>query len=77
MKKTLQPNGLPLLVGSLPVDAHDRAAELVFRHTPEIPSWAQLPVYKHEGMIRQFLPGMPGHTRKQDKDFIDTAGSNF
>lgn len=77
MKKIFRPNGLPLLVGSLPLEAHDQAAELVFRHTPEIPAWAQLPVHKKEGMIPQFLPGMPGRTLKNDKHFVDTASLNF
>jgi hypothetical protein len=71
------PNGLPLLIGSLPLDDHDGALDMVFDHTPDIPLWVQLPKYREEGMVRQFLPGMPGLSEKNDTWFINTGHSQF
>ncbi|MCP4718424.1 MAG: hypothetical protein GY860_03115, partial [Desulfobacteraceae bacterium] len=70
-------NGLPLLVGSLPMDDHKAAAKLVMEHTPQIPLWVQLPQFREEGMINQFLTGLPGLTVKNDKHFLDTRKINF
>ncbi|MCP3942626.1 MAG: hypothetical protein GY710_14215 [Desulfobacteraceae bacterium] len=70
-------NGLPLLVGSLPMDSHPAAARLVMEHTPKIPLWVQLPLFKEEGMINQFLPGLPGLTVQEDKHFLDTQKTDF
>ncbi len=77
MVENFQANALPLLVGSLPLGDHGNASELVFKHTPEIPLWVQLPVYKEEGMIFQFLSGLPGLTVEEDKAFIDTTSKTF
>lgn len=74
---TFKANALPLLVGSLPMDNHLAAATLVLDHTPEIPLWVQLPVFKEEGMIYQFLTGMPGLSAKGDKQFLDTGKETF
>jgi methionine synthase II (cobalamin-independent) len=54
------PNGLPLLIGSLPMDDHKAAAALISEYTPEIPTWAQLPIFPREKMVPQFAPGLPG-----------------
>ncbi|MBA3010448.1 MAG: hypothetical protein KKF12_18240 [Proteobacteria bacterium] len=70
-------NGLPLLVGSLPMDDHRAAATLVMDHTPQIPLWVQLPLFKEEGMINQFLPGLPGLTIRKGKHFLDTRKAEF
>ena len=70
-------NGLPLLVGSLPMDDHKAAAKLVMEHTPQIPLWVQLPLFREEGMINQFLTGLPGLTVKNGKHFLDTQKINF
>lgn len=77
MTNSFRPNCLPTLIGSLPLDDHKEACELVFEHVPDIPIWVQLPVFKQEGMLRQFLPGMPGLTLEQEKAFINKAGENF
>lgn len=71
------PGCLPVLIGSIPMDDHQKAAELVMAYTPEIPLWVQLPVYPEEGMMAQFLPGMPGLTEEKDKRFIDATGERF
>ena len=39
MYKDFKPNGLPVLIGSLPVDDHAAAVRLIFKHTPDIPLW--------------------------------------
>ncbi len=70
-------NGLPLLIGSLPMNDHAKALDLVFEHTPDIPLWVQLPTFKEEGMIQQFLPGLPGLTQKDGASFIDTRDPEF
>ena len=70
-------DGLALLIGSLPINDHDRAAALVFEYTPEIPLWAQLPVYPEEGMITQFLEGLPGVVRDTNRIFVDTSKVTF
>ncbi|MBF0258206.1 MAG: hypothetical protein HQK62_05100 [Desulfamplus sp.] len=72
-----KPNCLPLLVGSLPMDNHLEATNLVLQYTPDIPLWVQLPVYKEEGMLYQFLPGMPGLEIKGDDFYIDTSKECF
>lgn len=67
----------PVLIGSLPVSDHQQAVDMVLASTPAIPLWVQLPVFRQEGMIEQFLPGMPGLTRSKDKAWVDTAGPDF
>ena len=71
------PNCLPLLVGSLPLKNHEEATQLMLQYTPEIPLWIQLPFYKAEGMLYQFVSGMPGVTRADGNVFIDTQAEGF
>lgn len=68
---------LPVLIGSLPMDNHKKATDLVFKYTPQIPLWVQLPVYAKEGMIAQFMTGLPGFAVKNDKFYMDTTSNNF
>jgi methionine synthase II (cobalamin-independent) len=75
--KKFQANMLPLLIGSLPVDDHAEAIEIVLKYSPQIPLWVQLPAHREEGMIEQFLPGMPGLTTSKEQTFIDTTGDGF
>ena len=77
MGTTFQADCRPVLIGSLPLKDHAEAVRWVFETTPEIPLWIQLPVYKEEGMLRQFLPGMPGLTTINDNVFIDTDSEGF
>ncbi|MFC1832489.1 hypothetical protein ACFL0S_10785 [Thermodesulfobacteriota bacterium] len=67
----------PVLIGSLPHLDHGAAVKLIFDHTPQIPIWPQLPHYRNEGMMLQFLPGLPGITQKEDRVFIDSSGVDF
>ncbi len=71
------PGCRPILIGSLPVSNHAEAVDWVLAHTPEIPVWPQLPVHPREGMMRQFLSGMPGLTVSNGRVFIDTDAPGF
>jgi methionine synthase II (cobalamin-independent) len=77
MHPHLQADCLPLLIGSLPLSDHTAASRLIMEYTPGIPLWVQLPVFPQEGMVPQFLPGMPGVVAKGGKTFIDTAGATY
>lgn len=73
----IKPNGLPMLIGSLPLDDHKKALDLVFRYTPYIPLWIQLPKRPFEGMISQFMSSLPGYTFHSGKEFIDSTSDSF
>lgn len=77
MTEKFQPGGLPVLIGSLPLSDHGEAVRLVFDHTPEIPLWVQLPVHRQEGMVPQFLPGMPGLKKEGDRVFVDIDSPEY
>lgn len=77
MVDTFQPNGLPVFIGSLPFAEHREAFKFVSEYTPEIPLWTQLPLHKAEGMVAQFMPGLPGLCSLEDRVYIDTAGDDF
>ncbi|MDH3393896.1 MAG: hypothetical protein OEL66_07805, partial [Desulfobulbaceae bacterium] len=69
--------GLPTLIGSLPVPDHQQGLEMIFAHTPDIPLWPQLPGNPLEGMMRQFIEGMPGVIDGDDRTVFDTETDNF
>ncbi len=75
--KNFKPNALPVLIGSLPMSSHKKAIELIFEYTPEIPLWPQLPMFLEEGMMEQFLTGMPGLVQKDGKSYLDTDKQGF
>ncbi len=75
--KDFKPNGLPLLIGSLPMENHKEAVKLVLDHTPDIPLWVQLPAYPEEGMVYQFLEGLPGFSDALGKNLLDTSLPGF
>jgi len=77
MTPDFKPCGLPAWIGSLPLDEHKTAARIMMDHTPDIPLWIQLPHFKAEGMIAQFLPGMPGLRIDDDRRFIQTGDEQF
>ena len=74
---SINAKSLPVLIGSFPLDNHLRAVEQIFEYTPQIPMWPQLPVNRSEGMLLQFLPGMPGVVSREDKVFVDTESPDF
>ncbi len=58
-------------VGSLPHRDPRDACEIVFSYMPEAPHWPQLPrLDPREGMIDQFLDGMPGLVQEDGKVFL-------
>lgn len=75
--KHFKANGLPLLIGSLPLDNHEEAVKLVLEHTPDIPLWVQLPCFPEEGMIPQFLEGFPGFAADSGKNIVNTSAARF
>ncbi len=52
-------DGLPVLIGSVPLDNHEQALEWIFAATPEVPLWPQLPSNPMERMLPQFAEGLP------------------
>jgi hypothetical protein len=72
-----QPDGRAMLIGSQPLSDHNAALELVLNHVPQIPNWVQLPVFKQEGMLDQFMAGMPGLICTEDRSYIDTQADDF
>jgi len=52
-------DGLPVLIGSVPLTDHAEALEWIFAATPEIPLWPQLPHNPLEQMMPQFSEGIP------------------
>jgi len=77
MSTQFKPGCAPLLIGSIPLRDHRQATELILKYTPETPLWAQLPAYPEEGMIPQFLPGMPGYSTADGREFVDTDSEGF
>jgi len=72
-----KPECRPTLIGSMPVENHLEAHRLVMDHTPEIPPWVQLPAFRQEGMVPQFLPGLPGLTHSGERTYVDTDSPDF
>jgi len=66
--KNFEANGLPMLVGSLPLTDLDQALDWVFATTPEIPLWPQLPSNPYERMMPQFAEGIPCITEEDLTD---------
>jgi hypothetical protein len=77
MESTFQPRGLPALIGSLPLTDHIKACQLVLEYMPQIPLWIQLPANKEEGMVPQFMPGLPGLCSTEGRLYIDTTRDDF
>ncbi len=71
------PNGRACLIGSQPLKDHADATRLILQYTPDIPTWAQLPFFKHEGMVAQFASGLPGLRQSDERIFVDTDADGF
>ena len=63
-------DGLPTLIGSLPLNDYQKALEWIFSSTPQIPLWPQLPANPLERMLNQFNEGLPGIVEEEDKNRI-------
>jgi methionine synthase II (cobalamin-independent) len=70
-------NALPTLIGSLPLSDHQEATRLMLEYMPEIPLWAQLPVYPEERLLSQFAEGLPGIRGEGDSLYFDTEDPAF
>lgn len=78
IKNTIfKPAARPLLIGSLPVNDHQEAMQLILAHTPDIPLWPQLPGLPQEGMLVQFVNGLPGVVQQGKKTLVDTSRETF
>lgn len=71
------PSCLPILIGSLPLIDHKEAVRFVMAHTPDIPLWPQLPKLPKEGMIRQFVDGLPGLVEDGKRFWVDSGHERF
>jgi hypothetical protein len=75
-------DGLPVLIGSLPLHSHEKALEWILKATPEIPLWPQLPSNPVERMLPQFAEGIPcireeNPTGPDGKIYFDTSADGF
>ena len=70
-ENTFAANGLPVLIGSLPLADHKEALDWIFEATPEIPLWPQLPSNPYERMMPQFAEGIPCI---REEDLTDPEG---
>ncbi len=77
MTEKFLPNALPMLIGSQPLTEHRQATELILEFAPDIPNWVQLPVYKQEGMLEQFMHGLPGLVQSGDRNYVHLAAADF
>ncbi|MFH1215368.1 MAG: hypothetical protein V1706_02580 [Pseudomonadota bacterium] len=74
---SFRPEGHATLIGSIPLADHDEALELIFKYTPSIPLWPQLPGNREEGMLLQFNEGLPLFDKTGDKTYFNTSSSRF
>jgi len=75
-------DGLPVLIGSLPLEDHRQALDWIFAATPEIPLWPQLPTNPYEQMMPQFAEGIPciveeDLTDPEGRILFDITGPSF
>ena len=64
-------------IGSLPLEDAREATDLIFAHTPQLPSWVQLAKRPREGMLIQFTEGLPGLICSDQKVYFDTEAPGF
>ncbi len=70
-------NGHPTLIGSIPLLDHQEALDLILTHTPAIPLWPQLPSQAAEGMLVQFIEGIPVINNQGGKVSFNPSAANF
>ncbi len=61
-------DGLPVLIGSVPLANHQEAMDWIIAATPEIPLWPQLPSNPLERMLPQFVEGVPCVVEENPED---------
>jgi len=72
-----KPRGQAVLIGSLPLTDHREAMELILASTPEIPLWPQLPANPLEGMLNQFIEGLPCVTEDGGRTYFNINAPEF
>jgi hypothetical protein len=73
-----EPYCLATTIGSLPHTDVARGTALMFKNTPEIPSWVQFPKRNpHENMTMQFIEGMPALVHDKNRTYISTSADDF
>ena len=73
-----EPFCLATTIGSLPHTDVARGTALMFRSTPEIPSWAHFPKRnRYENMTMQFTEGMPALVHDGDRTYFSTSINDF
>ena len=73
-----EPFCLATTIGSLPHTDVARGTALMFKNTPEIPSWMQFPKRsRYENMIVQFTEGMPALVQDGDRIYFSTSTHDF
>jgi methionine synthase II (cobalamin-independent) len=75
--KNFNPNALPMLIGSQPLKDHEAATRLIIDNVPRIPNWVQLPAYPQEGMVEQYMEGLPGLVQEVNRSYVNTADAGF
>ena len=69
-----EPQGLATIIGSLPFTDPQEACSLVFKYTPDIPAWPQLPKRSFlENMYVQFSEGFPGVVIEKERIYVDRS----
>jgi hypothetical protein len=69
--------GCATLIGSMPQKERAGTIELVLKTAPEIPVWPQLPFYPAEGMMVQYVEGLPGFVNLENRQFVDCGAPEF
>ncbi len=73
-----EPACLATTIGSLPHTDPVRGTALMFKNTPEIPSWVQFPKRnRYEKMMMQFTEGLPALVQDGDRIYFSTAAKEF
>ena len=74
VRDDFKPEFLPINIGSLPHTDPEEACNLILRHSPEVPSWPQLPKRSFlENMYVQFSEGFPGIVQERERIYVDRA----
>jgi len=76
-KTKFNAQGKSVLIGSLPVVDHREALELILASTPDIPLWPQLPVNPLEGMLNQFIGGLPCVKEDGERTYFEINTPGF
>lgn len=74
---SFQADGHATLIGSIPLTSHDEALDLIFKHTPRIPLWPQLPGNLQEGMLVQYNEGLPVIETDGNRVFFNSDSEQY